>query len=378
MSATPRRPLGSEDPIFVGVDPLPERENVRSFRTFSLARLHVQTQALYHNGKTVFTCCGPLTSENILNSLKYWLGRLGMTLAFLVAFQTASHSEASTTVQQHSLTVNGIELHYLEAGAGNGTPVLLLHGYGETSHMWLPLMAKLATNHTVIAPDLPGAGASGIPQSGYDKKTMAQDIHGLVQALGYRDVEVVGHDIGLMVAYAYAAQYPDETKSLTRMESFLPGAGNWQQYYDLSRKWHFVFYGDTPLKLVQGRERIYLEHFWNDFAADPNHSISEADRELYASIYAQPGRMRAGFEWFHAFPQDIQDFQQFSKTPLKMPVLAISGEKAAGNFLPDQARYAAVNVQGVVIKGSGHWLLSEAPDQTMAVLVSFLNATDSN
>jgi pimeloyl-ACP methyl ester carboxylesterase len=321
-----------------------------------------------------------------MNSLSGWLGRVGAALVLSFALYSlsgtanaanAANAASSNAVEEHSMTVNGVELHYFEAGAGNGTPVVLLHGYGETSHMWLPLMPALARNHTVIAPDLPGAGASGIPAGGYDKKTMAQDIHALVAALGYRDVEVVGHDIGLMVAYAYAAQYPRETTRLVLMDSFLPGVGNWQPYYYSSAKWHFVFYGDTPLKLVQGRERIYLEHFWNDFAADPAHSVSEADRELYAGIYAQPGRMRAGFEWFHAFPQDIQDFQRFAQTPLTMPVLALTGERAAGTFLIDQARVAAVNVQGTVIKGVGHWLMSEAPEQTMAQLVAFLDADGS-
>ncbi|MGV2288705.1 alpha/beta hydrolase [Trinickia sp. YCB016] len=310
-----------------------------------------------------------------MESVEHWLRRAGAALIVLLAFQ-ANANAAGAAIEEHSLTVNGVELHYLEAGAGNGTtgtPVILLHGYGETSHMWLPLIAKLARNHLVIAPDLPGAGASGIPAGGYDKKTMAQDIHALVQALGLRDVDVVGHDIGLMVAYAYAAQYPGETQRLALMDAFLPGVGNWQQYYYSGAKWHFVFYGDTPLKLVQGRERIYFEHFWNDFAANPEHSVSEADRELYTSVYAQPGRMRAGFEWFHAFPQDIQDFQQFAKTPLQMPVLVLAGEKAAGNFLIDQTRVAAVDVQGEVIEGAGHWLMSEAPERTMAALVAFLD-----
>ncbi|MCA8298017.1 alpha/beta hydrolase [Burkholderia sp. AU30198] len=311
-----------------------------------------------------------------MQSLGLWLRRAGAALAFLLAFQAQSYA-APAVVTEHSLTVNGIKLHYLEAGTGNGTPIVLLAGYGETSHMWLPLMPKLATNHVVIAPDLPGAGASDIPAGGYDKKTMAQDIHALVQALGFRDVEVVGHDIGLMVAYAYAAQYRDEARRLVLMDSFLPGVGNWQQYYYSPAKWHFAFYGETPLKLVQGRERIYLDHFWNDFAANPDHSMSEADRALYTSIYAQPGRMRAGFEWFHAFPQDIQDFQQFAKTPLQMPVLVLIGQKAAGRFTIDQVRVTAANVQGEVIEGAGHWLMSEAPDRTMGALVTFLNAGES-
>jgi len=137
--------------------------------------------------------------------------------------------------------------------------------------------------------------------------------------------------------------------------------------------WHFHFYGETPLKLVAGRERIYLEHFWNDFAADPKHSVSEADRRLYAKAYAQTGAMRAGFEVFRAFPQDADDFAKLAETKLPMPMLVLSGEKASGDFLIQQGRLVDDNVEGVIVKGSGHWLMEEAPDQVIPRLVSFLN-----
>jgi pimeloyl-ACP methyl ester carboxylesterase len=211
-----------------------------------------------------------------------------------------------------------------------------------------------------------------MPPTGYDKKTMAQDIHALVRSLGYQKVQLVGHDIGLMVAYAYAAQYPQDVQSLTLMDAFLPGVGDWQKVWLLRDKWHFNFYGDTPLKLVQGRERIYFEHFWNDFAADPQHSLSEADREYYTAQYARPGRMRAGFEYFHAFTQDAQDFADFAKKPLPMPVQVIAGEKASGQFLITQASLVAPRVDGVIIPGSGHWLMEEAPGQTIPVIVAFV------
>jgi pimeloyl-ACP methyl ester carboxylesterase len=295
--------------------------------------------------------------------------RFAASLLLIAALQPASHA----AVQDHSINANGIELHYLEAGHGAQTPVILLHGYAETSHMWLPAMEQIGKHRVVIAPDLPGAGSSAIPVSGYDKKTMAQNIHAMVQQLGYRRVKIVGHDIGLMVAYAYAAQYPDEVESVTLMDAFLPGVGDWQKVWLLRDKWHFNFYGDTPLKLVDGRERIYFEHFWNDFAADPVHSVPEADRELYAATYAQSGRMKAGFEYFHAFPQDAQDFAQFARTPLTMPMLVLAGEKASGQFLIGQARLVDTNVQGVIVKGSGHWLMEEAPGQTIAALLKFIN-----
>jgi pimeloyl-ACP methyl ester carboxylesterase len=308
--------------------------------------------------------------EYTMHTFTRLLRRAALVLGMVASLPAAAH--AAPQVESHELTVNGVTLHYLQSGHGQGTPIILLHGYTQTSHMWLPLMAKL-DNRTVIAVDLPGAGDSSMPTSGYDKKTMAQDVHALAQALGYHKVQLVGHDIGLMVAYAYAAQYPQDVQSLTLMDAFLPGVGDWQKVWLLRDKWHFNFYGDTPLKLVQGRERIYFEHFWNDFAADPNHSLSEADREYYTAQYARPGRMRAGFEYFHAFTQDAQDFAGFAKTPLTMPVQVLTGEKASGHFLIDQAKLIGTNVQGTIIKGSGHWLLSEAPDQTIPALVTFLN-----
>jgi pimeloyl-ACP methyl ester carboxylesterase len=267
--------------------------------------------------------------------------------------------------------VNGVKLHYLVAGKGD--PVVLLHGFAETSHMWLPLIAKLADKHTVIAPDLRGFGESAAPSDGYTKAAMAQDIRALVKSLNYDRIRLVGHDIGLMVAYAYAAQYPAEVDRLVLMEAFLPGVGEWNKVFLLRDLWHFHFYGTTPLALVTGRERIYLEHFWNDFAADPKKSVSETDREFYARAYAQPGHMAAGMEVFRAFPKDAEDFANFAKTKLPMPLLVLSGEKAVGPFLIEQGKMVATNVDGVLIKGAGHWLMEEAPDQVIPRLVEFLD-----
>ncbi len=274
-------------------------------------------------------------------------------------------------MQSEFAEINGIKLHYLVAG--NGDPIVLLHGYAETSQMWLPLIAKLADKHTVIAPDLRGFGESSAPDDGYTKKAMAQDIHALVKSLKYDRIGLVGHDIGLMVAYAYAAQYPGEVDRLVLMEAFLPGVGDWNSVFLLRDLWHFHFYGKTPLALVTGRERIYLDHFWNDFAADPAKSVPEKDREFYAKAYAQPGHMRAGMEVFRAFPKDAEDFAGFAKTRLQMPLLVLSGEKAGGPFLIEQGKMVASNVEGVLVKGSGHRLMEEAPDPVMAKLVEFLN-----
>ena len=312
-----------------------------------------------------------------------WLHHLaGLAGALLLSLVAAAASAAPRVTsadptgsgaapQSRFAEVNGVRLHYLVAG--QGTPVLLLHGYAETSHMWLPLMKQLALTHTVIAPDLRGFGESSMPAENYTKAVMAQDVHALATRLQLGRVAVVGHDIGLMVAYAYAAQYPGEVDRIVLMDAFLPGVGNWQDVWLLRDLWHFHFYGKTPRALVAGRERIYFEHFWNDFAADPAHSIPEADRRFYAKAYAQPGRMRAGFEVFHAFPQDALDFAAFAKTPLAMPMLVLSGEKASADTLITQAKLVASDVDGVVVKGSGHWLMEEAPQQVIPALVSFLN-----
>ncbi|QNH21289.1 Soluble epoxide hydrolase [Xanthomonas sp. GW] len=294
-------------------------------------------------------------------------------IALLTLLTASTAYAANDPIQSHSADANGVTLHYLQAGHGTGTPVVLLHGYAETSHMWRPLMSQLGDRHVVIAPDLRGAGSSSKPQGGYDKKTMAQDIHALVQSLGYAKVKIVGHDIGLMVAYAYAAQYPDQVESVVLMDAFLPGVGDWTKVWLLRDLWHFHFYGEVPLKLVDGRERIYFEHFWNDFAADRTRSISETDRQFYAAQYAKPGGMRAGFEYFRNFEQDAKDFADFARTPIHVPMLVLSGEKAGGQFLIDQARLVDTNVEGVIVKGSGHWLMEEAPEQTIPALVSFLD-----
>lgn len=295
-----------------------------------------------------------------------FLFALSLAVTFSAQTRAAGVGPASRTA-----TVNGVKLSYL--AAGSGSPIILLHGFAETSHMWLPLIPKLAKTHTVIAPDLRGSGGSEKPQGGYDKKTLALDVHALAASLGLRRVKVVGHDIGLMVAYAYAAQYPDEVESIVLMDAFLPGVGDWKTVWLLRDLWHFHFYGETPLKLVTGRERIYLEHFWNDFAADRKHSIPEADRQFYAKAFAQPGAVRAGFEYFKAFEKDAADFEQMAKTPLQMPMLVLTGEKASGNFLIEQGRLVDAHVQGVVVAGSGHWLMEEAPGQVIPRLVAFLN-----
>jgi pimeloyl-ACP methyl ester carboxylesterase len=250
--------------------------------------------------------------------------------------------------------------------------VVLLHGYAETSRMWRPIIPVLAKRFRVIAPDLPGIGDSDIPADGLDMKSAAIRIHALVRSLGVEKARVVGHDIGLMVAYAYAAQFPAETEKLVLMDAFLPGIPGWEAIYNNPGIWHFRFNGPTPEKLVQGRERTYFEHFWNDFAADKTRSIPEADRKAYTAAYSRPGRMRAGWAYFFSFQKAARDFAVLARTKLPMPVLAIGGEKANGEALGEQAQVVASEVTVVVLKDTGHWVMEENPKETTDALVRFL------
>src|SRR2546425_1676320 len=279
-------------------------------------------------------------------------------------------SAADNVILSHDAEVDGVKLHYMTAG--HGAPLILLHGYAETSLMWKPIIPLLAERFTVIAPDLPGIGDSAIPADGLDMKTAAIRIHALARSLGVQKAEVVGHDIGLMVAYAYAAQFPAEVEKLVVMDAFLPGVAGWERVYDDPGVWHFRFNGPTPEALVRGRERVYFEHFWNDFAADPRRSVPEADRAAYTAAYARPGRMRAGWAYFVSFQQAAKDFAELSKTKLTMPVLAIGGGKAEGELLGQQRKHVASDAAMVVLKDAGHWVLEEKPKETTDALIKFL------
>jgi pimeloyl-ACP methyl ester carboxylesterase len=273
-------------------------------------------------------------------------------------------------IASHDAEVEGVKLHYMTAG--HGTPLILLHGYAETSLMWKPIIPLLAERFTVIAPDLPGIGDSAIPTNGLDMKTAAIRIHALAIKLGVQKAEVVGHDIGLMVAYAYAALFPTEVEKLVVMDAFLPGVEGWEAIYNNPSIWHFRFNGPTPEALVQGRERTYFEYFWNDLAADKTRSLPEADRKAYTAAYSRPGRMRAGWAYFVSFQQAARDFAQLSQTMLTMPVLVIGGEKSLGDALGRQMKLVASNVSVVVLKDTGHWVLEERPKETTEALQKFL------
>ena len=302
--------------------------------------------------------------------MRHGVDRIFRATAFAILFlvPAALGASAAGPISSRFAEADGVKLHYLTAG--KGPTVVLIHGYAETSRTWRPIIPLLAAKFTVIAPDLPGIGDSEIPKDGLDMKTAAIRIHDLMKSLGIDKAEVVGHDIGLMVAYA--AQFPAETEKLAVMDAFLPGVAGWEDVYNNPGIWHFRFNGPTPEALVRGRERIYFDYFWNDFAADAKHSIPEADRVAYAAAYARAGRMRAGWAYFVSFQQAASDFAELSKTKLTMPVLAIGGEKANGEVLGLQMKIVATDSTMVVLKNTGHWVLEENPKETTDALMKFL------
>jgi pimeloyl-ACP methyl ester carboxylesterase len=269
-----------------------------------------------------------------------------------------------------TIATNGAKI-YVRVG-GKGPAVVLLHGFGETGDMWAPLAARLFSDHTVIVPDLRGFGLSSRPPGGYDKKTQGEDVAGVLDALKIDKVDLVTHDIGNMVGYAFAAEHQDRVKKFILFDAPLPGVGPWDDLIRSHKVWHFSFYGPDAERLVKGRERIYLDRFWNEFSVDPK-KFGEALRKHYARLYARPGAMHAGFEQFKAFDQDAVDNKAFvASGKLTMPVLAVGGEKSYGLLMATIMRAAATNVQEAVVPNSGHWVTEENPDATIKLVMDFL------
>jgi pimeloyl-ACP methyl ester carboxylesterase len=261
---------------------------------------------------------------------------------------------------------------YVRVG-GSGPAVVLLHGYGETGDMWAPLAADLVREHTVVVPDLRGMGLSSQPAGGFDKKTQGGDVAGLLDALGIGRTDLVTHDIGNMVGFAFAALHRDRMTKFVLIDAPLPGIGPWEEILKNPLLWHFRFGGPDMERLVAGRERIYLDRFWNEFSADPAR-FTEAARQHYAALYARPGAMHAGFAQFAAFDQDAIDNKAFlAAGKLTMPVLALGGEKSFGLTMAEVMRFAATNVQGDVVPGSGHWIMEENPAATIRLVHAFLD-----
>jgi pimeloyl-ACP methyl ester carboxylesterase len=297
---------------------------------------------------------------------------LAASLFLLGSLAAQSQPALPSSFQARTIhSPEGAEI-YVRSG-GKGPVVLLLHGYAENSDSWAPLAADLMKDHTVVVPDLRGIGRSSIPTSGYDKKTEAKDIRAVVVALGYDKTVVTAHDIGNMVAYAYTAQYPDKVSQLVVMDAPLPGIVPWDDILKSPGVWHFNFHGPDAERLVEGRERIFLDRIWNDFTGDPGQP-DEATRTFFAATYARPGGMRAGFAQFAAFPQDAKDNQVFAQTKLTMPVLAVGGEKSFGPVQAVCMRNVATNVTEAVVPGSGHWLMEQKPVYTVKLIRDFIDA----
>ena len=268
------------------------------------------------------------------------------------------------------ITSEGATIH-IRVG-GQGPAVVMLHGFADTGDMWVPLAAALAPRRTVVVPDLRGMGLSSHPEAGYDKKTQGRDVARVLDALKIQRADVVAHDIGNMVAYAFAGQYPQRVVRLVLMDAPLPGIGPWDEITRSPLLWHFNFRGPDVERLVAGRERIYLDRFWNELSADPK-SIDEATRQHYAALYARPGAMHSAFNQFAAFAQDAIDNQAFAaRAKLAMPALAIGGDKSFGAAMADIVRFVATDVRSVVIPNSGHWLMEEQPDATVVAIRDFL------
>ncbi len=269
------------------------------------------------------------------------------------------------------ISANGTTIH-MRVG-GKGPAVVLLHGYGESGDMWVPMAADLARDHTVIVPDLRGMGLSAKPKGGFDKKTQAGDVAAVLDVLGIQRVALVTHDIGNMVGFAFAAQHRDRVTSFVLIDAPVPGVGPWEEVLKNPLLWHFRFGGPDMERLVAGRERIYLDRFWNEFSANPAR-FTEAARQHYAQLYAKPGAMHSGFAQFAAFDQDAIDNRAVLKQggKLAMPVYALGGEKSFGLMMAAVMREAATNVTEGVVPDAGHWIMEENPGATVKLVRGFL------
>lgn len=294
-----------------------------------------------------------------------------VALALVVAPLAARVTPFPASFHTQMVPTNGTSL-YVRVG-GQGPAVVLLHGFGDTGDMWAPLAADLMKDHTVIVPDLRGMGLSGHPDSGYTKKNQAVDIAGVMDALKIERAALVTHDIGNMVGYALAAQYPTRITRWVVIDAPLPGIGDWDNIIRSPALWHFNFRGPDVERLVQGRERIYLDRFWNELSANPK-SIDEETREHYAALYARPRAMHDAFEQFAAFTQDAIDNKALLAQggKLKMPVLALGAEKSFGVGMAEDLRFVAADVRGGIVPNSGHWVMEENPQATVALVTQFL------
>ena len=293
-----------------------------------------------------------------------------LTLLLMASAAFAQASSKPVAIIPRDADVSGVKIHYLTAG--QGPAVILLHGYTQTSRMWKPIIPLLAKKFTVIAPDLPGIGDSGIPKDGLDMKTSAIRIHGLAKSLGVEKARVVGHDIGLMVAYAYAAMYPNEVESWSSWMHFCPELRAGSRITTIPISGISVFTGPTRKPWCKDARRRILHISGMSWPRTKRGQLPLADRQAYVAAYSRPGRMRAGWAYFAAWPQTANDFAEMAKTKLNMPLLAIAGEKASAGTLMPQAQLVGSNVSVVTIKDSGHWVMEEKQKETIDALMNFL------
>lgn len=307
------------------------------------------------------------------NLARRLLASLVLPLLLLPAGSLAQSFDFPPGFAVREIATNGTTIH-VRVG-GKGPAVVLLHGYGETGDMWVAMAQDLARDHTVVVPDLRGMGLSSKPAGGFDKKTQARDVSGVLDALGVQQADVVAHDIGNMVAFQVAAQFPQRVRRLVLIDAPVPGVGPWDEVLKNPLLWHFRFGGPDMERLVAGRERIYLDRFWNEFSANPER-FGEAARVHYASLYALPGAMHAGFAQFAAFEQDALDNRAFLAQGgrLKMPVLALGGQKSFGPMMASVMRAAADDVTEGIVPDSGHWIMEENPGATVKLVHGFLAA----
>lgn len=279
-----------------------------------------------------------------------------------------------TGFRENTVEVNGVNIHYVIGGTGDA--LVLLHGWPQTWYSWHNIMPKLAERYTVIAPDLRGAGGSSKPpeEAGYDSETMAEDIYHLLQSLGFESTRIVGHDIGLLVAYAFAAKYPQATERLVILDGLLVGMEPMTSQFNAdSRSWVFGLHqtADIPEMLTAGREREYISWFYQNIAHD-DEAITQQEIDVYADAYSMPGAMSAGFHWFRAFDKVMEFNKAGMHNRLDMPVLALGGEKMMGQFVVPMMQQVAENVQGGSIPDCGHWIVEEKPDVLLDHLNRFL------
>jgi pimeloyl-ACP methyl ester carboxylesterase len=300
------------------------------------------------------------------------LSSFAFFLFILAALPAAANIQPyPNSFRVQEIRANGTTLH-VRVG-GTGPAVVLLHGFGDTGDMWAPLAAALSSDHTVIVPDLRSMGLSAVVDHGFEKMNQAKDIADVLDTLHVARADIVGHDIGNMVAFAFAERYPERTTRLVMMDAPVPGVGPWDDILKSPLLWHFRFGGRDMERLVAGREHTYLDRFWNDFAADPA-KFDEASRVHYAELYAKPGHMHGGFAQFAAFDRDVADNKAaVAHGRLQIPVLAVGGDHSLGSTMAYIMRFAADNVREVVITDSGHWLMEEQPKATVAAIVDFLS-----